>query len=211
MKRWLCILLAMTMLLGLCACGGETPAEDNGNTTTASSTTTEAEDNSTTTTDTSATQADGTTTAGGTKPITKPVTKPTSSSDEGSAIRVLAIGDDYAVDAMEKYLYDMLKGAGYDKVQLGILYSTKSGVSAQYTAIKADSKTYEYRRNDNGKWQKESNIATAGRRTVGSGQRLHRFGRPDQSGAEAVRRRQHPVAYELVLPPPERSGRFRPV
>ena len=167
MKRWLCILLALTMLLGLCACGGETPAEDNGNTTTASSTTTEAEGDTTTTagedkptaTDTSATQAEGTTTAGGTKPITKPVTKPTSSSDEGSAIRVLAIGDDYAVDAMEKYLHDMLKGAGYDKVQLGILYSTKSGVSAQYTAIKADSKTYEYRRNDNGKWQKESNIA----------------------------------------------------
>ena len=166
MKRWLCILLAMTMLMGLCACGGETPAEDNGTDTTASSTTTEGEGDTTTTgedtttaADTSATQAEGTTTAGGTKPITKPVTKPTSSSDEGSAIRVLAIGDDYAVDAMEKYLHDMLKGAGYDKVQLGILYSTKSGVSAQYTAIKADSKTYEYRRNDNGKWQKESNVA----------------------------------------------------
>lgn len=167
MKRWLCILLAMTMLLGLVACGGETPAEDHGTDTTASSTTTAVEDDSATTTaggnttsaDTSATQADGTTTAGGTKPITKPVTKPTSATDGGSAIRVLAIGDDYAADAMEKYLYDMLKGVGYDKVQLGILYSTKSTISAQYSAIKADSKTYEYRRNDSGKWTKESKVA----------------------------------------------------
>ncbi len=167
MKRWLCMLLAMTLLLGLVACGGDkTPAEDGGTDTTATSTTEATGDSTTATTgedkptatDTSATQTQGTTT-GGTKPITKPTAKPTSPSDEGSAIRVLAIGDDYAVDAMEKYLYDMLKGAGYDKVQLGILYSTNSSVSAQYTAIKADSKTYEYRRNDNGKWQKESKVA----------------------------------------------------
>ena len=168
MKRWLCMLLAMTLLLGLVACGGDkTPAEDGTTDTSATSTTTEATGDSTTTTtgedkptatDTSATQTQGTTT-GGTKPITKPTVKPTSPSAEGSAIRVLAIGDDYAVDAMEKYLYDMLKGAGYDKVQLGILYSTNSTVSAQYTAIKADSKAYEYRRNDNGKWQKESKVA----------------------------------------------------
>ena len=168
MKRWLCMLLAITLLLGLVACGGDkTPAEDGTTDTSATSTTTEATGDSTTTTtgedkptaaDTSATQTQDTTT-GSTKPITKPTVKPTSPSVEGSAIRVLAIGDDYAVDAMEKYLYDMLRGAGYDKVQLGILYSTNSAVSAQYTAIKADSKTYEYRRNDNGKWQKESKVA----------------------------------------------------
>ena len=29
MKRWICMLLAVTLLLGLCACGAKTPAEDN--------------------------------------------------------------------------------------------------------------------------------------------------------------------------------------
>ena len=166
MKRWLCILLAMTMLMGLCACGGETPAEDNGTDTTASSattTTTEAEDDSTTTTtggdttaaDTSATTADGTTTTGsGTKPTT-------ATDDEGSVIRVLAIGDNYAADAMEKYLYDLFKGAGYDKVHLGILYTANSTLDSTYTAVSSDSKTYEFRQNNSGKWTKESKVAAS--------------------------------------------------
>lgn len=174
MKRFLCLLLAVLMVCSLCSCGKEAAKDkggDKGGDTTTSttaktegSTTTTAEGDGTTTT----TEAEDTTTATGstTAPTTTATKKPTSTtkptdapSDEGGAIRVLAIGDNYAVDAMEKYLYDMLKGAGYDTVQLGILYSTKSTVSAQYTAIKADSKTYEYRRNNNGKWQKESQVA----------------------------------------------------
>ncbi len=172
MKRTLCILLVLVMTLGLCACGGK-PEPSTPNKTTTGKTTQTAGDatlptDSTTTTagDTTAPSASttvgqSTATTGGntTIPTKPPVIKPTQSGDDGNAIRVLAIGDNYAVDAMEKYLYDMLKGAGYDTVHLGILYSAKSMVSDQYTAIKADSKTYEFRQNQNGKWTKESKVA----------------------------------------------------
>ena len=168
MKRWICLLLAVTLLLGLCACGAKTPAEDNqptdGTTTTTegtdgTTTTTEGEDTADTTTDTAGT--DGTTLTTLTTGVAKPTTtKPTTGSDdEGSAIRVLAIGDNYAVDVMEKYLYDLFKGAGYDAVHLGILYADKSTLDTHYNAVKSDSKTYEFRQNNSGKWTKESKVA----------------------------------------------------
>ena len=170
MKRVLCMLLAVTMLLGLCACGGKTPAEDNRtDDTTTTTSATEGTDGTTTTTEGADTEDSTTADTGDTNLTTlttgvaKPTTtKPTTATDdEGSAIRVLAIGDNYAVDAVEKYLYDMLKGVGYDKVHLGILYSTKSTVNDQYTAIKADSKTYEFRQNTNGKWTKTAKVAAS--------------------------------------------------
>lgn len=170
MKRVLCMLLAVTMLLGLCACGGKTPAEDNRtDDTTTTTSATEGTDGTTTTTEGADVEDPTTADTGNTHPTTLPTgvakpttTKPTTATDdEGSAIRVLAIGDNYAVDAVEKYLYDMLKGVGYDKVHLGILYSAKSTVNDQYTAIKADSKTYEFRQNTNGKWTKTAKVAAS--------------------------------------------------
>ena len=86
-------------------------------------------------------------------PTTKPTTKPTQSADGGMAIRVLAIGDHYAVDAMDKYLYDLLKSAGYDTVHLGILYTEKGTLDTHYDAVKNDTKTYEFRQNKSGKWE----------------------------------------------------------
>ena len=164
MKRFLCLLLSISILLTVAACGGNAPAEDEGDastTTTATSTTVaDATDptEGTTTEGTDATTTTDSTTA--IAPTTKkPTTKPAPSTDGASTIRVLAIGDHYAVDAMEKYLYDMLKGAGYDKVHLGILYAANGTVSSHRTAIQADSKSYEFRQNTNGKWTKESNVA----------------------------------------------------
>ena len=172
MKKLLAFLLALTLMVALCACGGDTPdtGDDNRNTTT---TTAAAEGEGTTTTgagdptdgtttaadptDTTAAPTDGTTTA--TKAPTKtPTATNVGTSDEGTAIRILAIGDDMAVDAMEKHLYDMLKG-GYDKVHLGILYAADSTIDTHYAAIQNDTKSYEFRQNSSGKWTKESKVA----------------------------------------------------
>ena len=176
MKRLLCILLSLTMLLCLAACGDDSKKDEKkddkgGKTTTTASA--EAQGDSTTTTGagTAASSAEGSTTAttegsatkapsgttGGTKPTATKPTQPTTGED--SAIRILAIGDSYAVDAMEKYLYDLLKGVGYDTVHLGILYADKSTLDTHYTAVNKDSKTYEFRQNNSGKWTKESNVA----------------------------------------------------
>ena len=173
MKKICAILLALTLLLCCTACGNhnsQTEKKEGGTTTGTTTAGTDRADGTTTTTEdtapsdtaptTSTTAAQSTATGDTTTiPTIAPVTNPTQSSDSGNAIRVLAIGDNYAVDVMEKYLYDMLKGAGYDTVHLGILYSTKSAVTDQYTAIKADSKTYEFRQNQSGKWTKESKVA----------------------------------------------------
>lgn len=178
MKRLISICVILTMLLGLCACGGDggksdkSDNKDGGKTTTATTkaegtTTTTAEDKDTTATGTE-TEASSTTstgegsTTGSSGATTKapattiPTTPP---SDEGSAIRVLAIGDNYAVDAMEKYLYDLLKGAGYDTVHLGILYAADGTIDTYSSNVKADSKVYEFRQNNSGKWTKESKVA----------------------------------------------------
>ena len=165
MKKLLAILVAMTLLVTLAACGEKDTATKSGKTTVAATTmaagstaATEAESTtSTTVADTTATKGDASTT-GTQAPATTAPTTTTPSEDEGTAIRVLAIGDGMAVDAMEKHLYDMLKGA-YDTVQLGILYADKSTVDTHYAAIKGDTKTYELRQNNSGKWTKESKIA----------------------------------------------------
>lgn len=188
MKRFLCVVLAVTMLLcGVCACGGETGDGDKStakkstkNSATASATTgedvgkvtdpTESEGASTTESSAASSTAGSTATTAGSgtsggsatnSTATKPTaTKPTGgTTDEGSAIRILAIGDNYAVDVMDKYLYDLLKGAGYDTVHLGILYDADSQLHTHYEAFAEDTKTYEFRQNNSGKWTKESKVA----------------------------------------------------
>lgn len=181
MKRFLALALAVLMLLTMAACGKEAPKEDTPSTTTGN-TTTNATDGDTTTTTTAegdtTTGGDDTTTegsattTGGTKAPTKTgaaasktsTTKKTTSTTSGKgeevpAIRVLAIGDNGTVDAVEKHLYEMLKSAGYKTIHLGILYADKSTIDTHYTAVKNDSKTYEFRLNDNGTWKKHAKVA----------------------------------------------------
>ena len=180
MKRFLCLLLALVMLMGLCACGKDTDKKDTKSTTKSTTattigdttTTTEGEgtttEGATTTDGTSATEGSTTgSTAIDTTAVTNPTstiktTKPTTPSDtEENAIRVLAIGDDYAVDAVQNHLYQMLKSAGYDTVHLGILYAKNGNLDSLYDAVKADSKTYEFRQNNSGKWTTETKVAAS--------------------------------------------------
>ena len=174
MKRILCLLLTLLLVCGLCACGAKPgkngPTTDKGGDTTAATTTATTEGDVTTTTTadegttTSATEGESTTTEGTKAPTASATKKPTTATttkteDEGNAIRILAIGDGFAVDAMEKYLYDIFKSAGYDTVHLGILYADKSDLDTHHTNVKSDKAAYEFRQNTAGKWTKESKIA----------------------------------------------------
>ncbi len=171
MKKTLAFLLATVMVLGLCACGGgNAPADNTGESTTTTTggtttgaptdgTTTEAMDGTTTGAPTDGTTTEATGAITTVKPTATKPTKPTEG--EENAIRILAIGDNYAVDTMDKYLYDLLKGAGYDTVQLGILYADKSTLDTHYDAVKNNKKTYEFRLNSDGKWQKTAKVAAS--------------------------------------------------
>ena len=163
MKKTLAFLLAAVMTLGLCACGG-TPdtniPSDNDTTTTAdgAGTTTTVGGSDPTATDT--TVAGNTTTGVGSTPTKPTATKPTQAEGgDHNSIRVLAIGDNYAVDTMEKHLYNLLKGAGYSIVHLGILYADNSTLDTHYNAVKNDQKVYEFRQNASGKWTKTTKTA----------------------------------------------------
>ena len=176
MKKLLAILLAVAMLLCLAACGGKDDTATAKSTTAKAGTTTQTAgsadgttaptqgEGTTAASGTTATEGAGTSaTAGGTTTATKSPTKATTTtnagpSDEGTAIRILAIGDGFALDAMEGHLYEMLKGK-YDKVHLGVLYADKSTVDTHYAAVSGDKKSYEFRQNAGGKWQKESKVA----------------------------------------------------
>ena len=164
MKKLLAILLAVALLLTVTACGKEKTDKQSGASTTA---TTKAAGTTVSTVVGDTTAAQQTTTTVGDSAASSTASSATASTapsapnedGEGNAIRILAIGDGLAADAMEKHLYDILKGAGYTAIHLGILYADKSTVDTHYTAVKADSKTYEFRQNTNGKWTKESKVA----------------------------------------------------
>ena len=180
MKKLLAFALAMAMLLCLCACGKEAPKDDTadkgGDTTATTTTTTESvtDDPTTTTaggtddTTTTATEGEGSTTAGtsGTGATATTTKKPTTTAtikgdDEGMSIRILAIGDGFAVDAMQNHLYDIFKSAGYSKIHLGILYAETATLEDNYNNVKSDKATYQYRENTAGKWTTNEKYAAS--------------------------------------------------
>lgn len=161
MKRMLCILLALTLVCSLCACGKEPPTKDtsptNGSTTTApDGTVTEGE------TTTTATEGDATATSaadGTTAATKKPTTSTTKGEETSDGIRILAVGDGFAVDAMQSHLYGILKAAGYQTVELGILYADKSTIDTHHSNVTSDKAVYEFHRTTDGKWKKETKVA----------------------------------------------------
>ena len=156
MKKTIALLLALTMLISLAACGKGDTDSGTQQTTAGDATTATAAGDPTDSQpgDTTGDPADSDATGTTIKP-----TDTTNPTEEGNAIRILAIGDGLAADAMEQHLYEMLKGAGYTTIHLGILYADNSTVDTHYNAVKADSKTYEFRQNNSGKWTKESKTA----------------------------------------------------
>lgn len=190
MKKILAFLLAVTMLLCLTACGNDTPKQDETPDTTTSAkaedtTTTATEGESTTTTDT--TTAEGTTgteveaptsaatqapTAGttaevkptkteGTTSTTQPTTQPTQPEDNRPTIKILSIGHSFSRDAMDTYMADLFKAAGYNAT-FGYLYYPGASLERQYHYVKDDSQSYEmYNKCVDGKWYRSNGNARA--------------------------------------------------
>ena len=179
MKKILSVVLALTLMMALCACGGNTPdtGDDNRNTTTTTTTTateatttTEAvvEDTTTAPIDTT-TEAQTTTvateTAAPTTSTTKGVTAtkaPTTTKKVSTttvtyapvpeSISILAVGNSFSVDAMRHHLYPMLQSAGYKNIRLGILYIGGASIDTHYDNLRLDRGKYQYQENVNGTW-----------------------------------------------------------
>ena len=183
MKKTLAFLLAISMLLCLCACGSQ-PAEDNNtdNTTTTTAATTTTEGTTTTTEavtdDTTTTEAvtddtttvaptdptEGTTTGVVSDPTTGTTAKPTTTvkpttttttkaptttttttkaEDNRPTIKILSIGHSFSRDAMDTYMADLFKAAGYNAT-FGYLYYPGASLERQYHYVKDDSTSYEH-------------------------------------------------------------------
>ena len=181
MKRLLCILLALCMLVCLCACGekADKPADETGETTTATeeiADTTTAAATTTATEGTSATTAADTTAATTQQPATttrKPTTTVTATeaTDPTTAapttppvkksIRILAVGNSFSVDAMEIHLYWMLEAAGYNDIVLGNLYIGGCDLKTHYNHVKSGAKAYQFRVTTDGFWSYQDNVSAA--------------------------------------------------
>lgn len=165
MKRLVALLLAVSMLLALTACGG-TPTEDNGGTTTEGTTTTTSATTTTTTTagtaeaPTTTTTEASTTTAAPTTTTTEETTTTTEfdpvirpeEPDNRPTIKILSIGHSFSVDAMKTYMWDLFDAAGYNAT-IGYLYYPSCSLGQHYHYITENRAAYEqYAKNSDGSW-----------------------------------------------------------
>ena len=67
-------------------------------------------------------------------------------------LKILAIGDNATVDAMNNHLYDMLKSAGYNEVVLGNLYLNNGSLDQHWSNAQSGAKAYTFYKNTNGTW-----------------------------------------------------------
>ena len=73
------------------------------------------------------------------------------------SISILAVGNSFSIDAMHNHLYQVLEAAGYDEIRLGILYVGGCSLDMHYSYLSADSASYEYLENTDGKWTNTPN------------------------------------------------------
>ncbi len=136
-NRFQFLMLCLAALpLGLLGCGGTptVPETTNAGETTAEETT----------------EAPETTASGTTRdPDSFPVLN-TNAKDRGP-IKYLAIGGSYNVN-MTHYLYDFLKEAGYEKVEVACLYYSGATIEQQYTFMTQDSPVFRLYYNGKGNW-----------------------------------------------------------
>ena len=169
--RVVAAVMALALCLGLAACGGGQP--DGSDTTPGSkkTTTTTAADaaengDSADTTTTAGEETTTTTPAKEDKPTPTVHTKnvqggivhtteaPTTTKDKsaGKAIKILAVGNSFSVDAMKKHLFSILESAGYTDITLGNLYIGGCSLDTHYTNLRDNLKAYTYYLNTDGDW-----------------------------------------------------------
>lgn len=99
-------------------------------------------------------KTEGTTTT--TQPTAKPTTKPTEPVDDRPTIKILSIGHSFSRDAMDTYMADLFKAAGYNAT-FGYLYYPGASLERQYHYVKDDSMSYEmYNKCVDGTWYRSN-------------------------------------------------------
>ena len=166
--RMLALTMALVLCLGLAACGA---APDEGQTkkTKKTTTTTEEVADATTTdkadttvvgvnTTTTTTKKNDTTTTSRTKNVQGGIAHtteaPTTTKDKsaGKAIKILAVGNSFSVDAMNNHLFPMLESAGYTDITLGNLYIGGCSLDTHFGNLKNHTQVYTYYLNTDGDW-----------------------------------------------------------
>ena len=70
-----------------------------------------------------------------------------------SSIKILSLGHSFSKDVMENYLYDMLKGLGYEEIVLGYLHVPGASLSVHWDYISNHKNGYRhYGKTTNGTW-----------------------------------------------------------
>ena len=81
-------------------------------------------------------------------------TTTTKDKTKGKAIKILAIGNSFSVDAMNNHLYDILESAGYTDITLGNLYIGGCSLDTHYANLKSNAAAYDFYLNTDGDWSK---------------------------------------------------------
>ena len=170
------LVLATVLLLTLTACGNtaKQPAADPAVSDTTTTTTAE---NTTSTTETTT----ATTTATTSQPVLKETSKKTTTSEKkvvtftteatttsttkdkskGKAIKILAIGNSFSVDAMKNHLFDIFEAAGYTDITLGNLYIGGCSLDMHYANLRENKPAYTFYLNTDGEWSQHADTTPA--------------------------------------------------
>lgn len=71
----------------------------------------------------------------------------------GKNIKILAVGNSFARNAMEEYMWDMFKTGGYEDVKLGYMFFSGCSIAKHWEFISNNKSGYEsYGKNENGEW-----------------------------------------------------------
>ena len=164
MLRVLALLMAALLCLGMTACGGN-PDETSDPAAKAPTTTALADESVDAPTES---EVSDTTTEAPTTTTTTRYTKnvqggigyeenkepTTTTAAPKNPIRVLAIGHSFAVDALRAHLWELLKGAGYDYVVVGYLFTPSCSLNEQWDRMQGKADHEQYCKTDGytGQW-----------------------------------------------------------
>lgn len=126
--------------------------------------TTEAPTTTTTAAPTTTTTAATTTTTSGknivTFTTTTEYTTTTKDKSQGKAIRILAIGNSFSVDAMNNHLFQIFESAGYTDITLGNLYIGGCALDTHYNNLTNNTAAYTFYLNTDGVWEQRASTNT---------------------------------------------------
>jgi len=88
-------------------------------------------------------------------------TTTTKDKSKGKAIKILAIGNSFSVDAMKNHLFPIFESAGYTDITLGNLYIGGCSLDVHYANLKNMTAAYTFYLNTDGEWEQRGGATTA--------------------------------------------------